>query len=182
MIFLVYGIRRTEEISTINKHSIQAIILLGLTVLTFTNSQFLNKYNVTWEEQIRDESRVQATYFLESVGGWLLANEISNRSIMTNAYATLPYYAGFVMVYGPPKTEIAFLDWLNQNNMIYLVIFWGTPQFLRHVLGGMTIPDEAPYLEKYVWNTPPYMKLVYSDKSETIDKKEVGVVIINLNN
>jgi len=180
LIFLVEGIRRTARKNTLTTHSYQTAILLGLTLLAFANAAFLDRYNVTWEEQVRDESRVQAVFFLKNVGRWLKSHEIGNESIMTNAYATLPYYAGFVTVYVPPEVESEFISCLNQKNLTYLVIFWGTRLFLHHVLGGKIIQDEAPYLERYVWNPPSNARLLYSDKTQTIENKEVGVVIFNI--
>ncbi|MFQ6126544.1 MAG: ArnT family glycosyltransferase [Candidatus Heimdallarchaeota archaeon] len=180
LIFLEEGIRRTAQKNTLTTHSFQTAILLGLTLLAFANAAFLDRYNVTWEEQVRDESRVQAAFFLKNIGRWFKSHKIGNESIMTNAYATLPYYAGFVPVYIPPEVETEFLSCLNQKNITFLVLFWGTRSFLRHVLGGKTIPDEAPYLEKYVWNPLPNARLVYSDKTQTLENKEVGVVIFKI--
>ncbi|MFX0194979.1 MAG: ArnT family glycosyltransferase [Candidatus Hodarchaeota archaeon] len=180
LIVLVEGIRRTARKKTLTAHSFQTAILLGLTLFAFANAAFLDRYNVTWEEQVRDESRVQAVFFLKNVGNWLKSHEIGNESIMTNAYATLPYYTGFVTVYVPPEIETEFLSCLSQKNLKYLIIFWGTRPFLRHVLGGKIIQDEAPYLERYVWNPPSNARLVYSDKTQTIENKEVGVVIFKI--
>lgn len=103
-----------------------------------------------------------------------------NESIMTNAYATLPYYARFVTIYVPPEEEEEFLSCSNQKNMKYLVIFWGTRPFLQQVLGALIILDEAPYLERYVWKPPLNTRQVYSDNDRTIDDKEVGVVIFEI--
>jgi hypothetical protein len=180
LIFLLYGINRTESIPTINKRPIQAVILLVLTLLAFTNSQFLNKYNVTWDEQIRDESRVQAIFYLENVGKWLISHQIENKSVMTNAYATLPYYTRFITVYIPPENNEEFLNDLMQKSVEYLIIFWGSEPFLRHVLGGMTIPNEVSYLQEYVWNPLPNTRQVYSDNTRTIDAKEIGVTIYEI--
>ncbi len=180
LIFLLEGIRRTARKNTLTVHSFQTAILLGLTIMAFANAGFLDRYNVTWEEQVRDESRVQAVFFLKNVGRWLKSHEIGNKSIMTNAYATLPYYAEFITVYVPPEFEAEFLSCLNKKNLTYLVIFWGTRSFLRYVLGGKKIPDEAPYLEEYVWNPPSNARLVYSDKTKTIENNEVGAVIFKI--
>jgi len=180
LVFLVYGVKKTAGSSTINKHAIQAIILLTITIITFTNSQFLNKYNWTWDEQIRDESRVQANYYLENVGKWLISHQTENKLVMTNAYATLPYYARFIIVYVPPETEEEFLSNLRQKSVGYLIIFWGNEPFLRHVLGGITIPDEVSYLQEYVRNPLPNAKQVYSDNTKTIDDNEIGVVIFEI--
>lgn len=177
LVLLRDGIRRTARKNALAARSLQTTILLGLTLLAFANAAFLDSHDVSWEEQVRDESRDHAVFFLKTVGGWLQTHVTENESIMTNAYATLPYYAGFVTTYVPPQTEEQFLSSLNQINMTYLVIFWGTYPFLRHVLGGMTIPDEASYLERYVWNPPSSTRLVYSDTAQTMDAKEVGVVI-----
>lgn len=180
LIFLQEGIRRTARKKALAAHSLQKTILLGLTLLAFVNASVLERYDVTWEEQIVAESRIQAVSYLETVGGWLNMHITENESIMTNAYATLPYYARFVTIYVPPEEEEEFLSCSNQKNMKYLVIFWGTRPFLQQVLGALIILDEAPYLERYVWKPPLNTRQVYSDNDRTIDDKEVGVVIFEI--
>ena len=76
--------------------------------MAFINAAFLDSYDVTWEEQVRDESGIQAVFFLKTVGGWLNIYITENESIMTNAYATLPYYVGFVKMYVPHGMKIYF--------------------------------------------------------------------------
>ena len=180
LVALYFGIQKTTKYKMINLHSVQTAILLCLTLVAFANVEFLDRNNITWEEQIRDESRTQATIFLNTVGEWMGTQITENENIMTNAYATLPYYSGFLPIYSPPKTETQFLRDLNQYNITYIILFWGTQPFLRHVLGGMTIPDEAPYLETYVLNPLSNTTQIYWDSMRTIDNEEVGVIIYKL--